>query len=251
MAEKNPTGLSVFLGKNDTDVMNWFNMIERSGQSRSRWVGALLIAYTQHTTINTGNSIFTPLDQLPPVKETDNSSSAPFSKKGSKKGTYGSWSHKDINGEFTVGSIVFIKLSNKKTIAALKEIQSGEVPASYIARAMIRRGFTGGSAIVLPDPSVIEPFYQDDKVDLYEDIINQQLSEVPSTPPVKSVAIIEAPPTPQVVSETPNTSPITPITNHTPTVEDSHTSQVEPKPGQEEESPPPDEEEFNPFLSFI
>lgn len=182
MEKKDPTNLSLAIGKNDTDIMNWFNMIEKSGQSRSRWVGALLVAYVNGETVNTGNCFHTPLSELPPIAEKADSDTTPFALKKPKAKSYG-WGCRDINGEFTVGSSVFIKLSNKKTISALKSVKAGEVPISYVVRAMIRRGFSGGDTVVCPDGQNIEKYYNKDFVQHYEELINQQLNSSTLTTP--------------------------------------------------------------------
>ena len=38
------TNIGIYIGEGDKDIAAWFNLLQRSGQSRARWVRALMAA---------------------------------------------------------------------------------------------------------------------------------------------------------------------------------------------------------------
>lgn len=247
MANKDPTTLSLAIGKNDTDIMNWFNMIQHSGQSRSRWVGALLLAYVQGEVVPTGNCLKTSLESLPKPAVKQVASTAPFQLKQSAKKSYG-WSHRDVNGDFTVGSSVAIKLSNKKMITALKTVKAGEIPVSYVVRAMIRRGFSGVDRDIMPDSSNIEKYYHRGEFEHYEALMDAQLNG-------GGILIMPQTRTGEEVSDNPSS-----IASALPEKSQTLAQKIESVKRTVQEGLPDDapsdededtQEDYNPFLNFI
>ena len=38
------TNIGIYIGEGDKDIAAWFNLLQRNGQSRARWVRALMAA---------------------------------------------------------------------------------------------------------------------------------------------------------------------------------------------------------------
>ena len=89
------TNIGIYIGEGDKDIAAWFNLLQRSGQSRARWVRALMAA----------NAMGKPLK----IGIVD--ARAPLIRDGPKKGDYVEpkggfkygWQIRGPDGEFVIG----------------------------------------------------------------------------------------------------------------------------------------------------
>lgn len=158
MASNAVSQLTIYISNDDADIAEWLNLIQSQGQSRSRWISALIVAYTRGEVVLTGNIVKKPWENLPPPAEIPKpTSNAPFELKGKSKQQ--AWKVKDINGGFTKGSNVFIRFSNTIATSALNKLrEESRVPISTIPKEMIRMGFSGGTSDYVPDVSIIAKY---------------------------------------------------------------------------------------------
>jgi len=148
--------ISINIGKHDRDIADWFNLLAKFGQSRSMWASALLMAYSQGHYLETGCVFATSTATPPPQKQQTISSQAVLLGSGNslqkrKSRKYG-WTVKGSAGEFVIGSVVTLRLTNKHIIEIYWDLRSQKIPISTLLKDMIRKGLRYGDIEVAPNP---------------------------------------------------------------------------------------------------
>ncbi len=148
--------ISINIGKHDSDIASWFNLLTKSGQSRSMWASALLMAYSQGYYLETGCVFATSTASSPPQKQQNISTQAVLLGSGNslqkrKSRKYG-WTVKGTAGEFIIGSVVTLRLTNKHIIEIYWTLRSQKIPISTLLKDMIRKGLRYGDIEVAPNP---------------------------------------------------------------------------------------------------
>ena len=150
--------ISINIGKHDNDIASWFNLLTKTGQSRSMWASALLLAYSQGNYLKTGCVIPTPATPPSPAPTTHQSSpnqallfGTGNSLEKKKRRNYG-WTVKGSHGEFTVGSVITLRLTNKRIIQIYWKLRADNIPISVLLKQLIRKGLRYGDIEVAPNP---------------------------------------------------------------------------------------------------
>lgn len=151
--------ISINIGKHDQDIASWFNLLAKSGQSRSMWASALLLAYSQGNYLETGCVLSAPepftnyhQKQQGPQKQAVLLGSG-NSQQRKKVRKYG-WTVKSSTGEFIIGSVVTLRLTNKNIIAIYWTLREKNIPISMLIKDMIRKGLRYGDIEVAPNPAL-------------------------------------------------------------------------------------------------
>lgn len=150
--------ISINIGKHDNDIASWFNLLTKTGQSRSMWASALLLAYSQGNYLETGCVFLPPAapSPSPPVVHQSSTNQALLFGTGNslqkkKRRTYG-WTIKGSHGEFTIGSVITLRLTNKQIIQIYWKLRADNIPVSVLLKELIRKGLRYGDIEVAPDP---------------------------------------------------------------------------------------------------
>lgn len=150
--------ISINIGKHDNDIASWFNLLTKAGQSRSMWANALLLAYSQGKYLETGCVLPPPATPPPPapvVHQHPSNQALLFGtgnslqKKKSRK--YG-WTVKGGHGEFTIGSVITLRLTNKEIIQIYWKLRADNIPISVLLKELIRKGLQYGDIEAAPNP---------------------------------------------------------------------------------------------------
>ncbi len=150
--------ISVNIGKHDTDIASWFNLLTKTGQSRSMWASALLLAYSQGNYLETGCVLSTSTRFAPSSPIVHQNPSTPSilfgsgnSQQRKKSRKYG-WTVKGSSGEFIVGSVITLRLTNKQIIKIYWDLRTNGIPVSILLKDLIRKGLRYGDIEVAPNP---------------------------------------------------------------------------------------------------
>ena len=150
--------ISINIGKHDNDIASWFNLLTRTTQSRSMWASALLLAYSQGNYLETGCVLSASASSPPPasvVHQSPPNQALLFGTGNSlqkKKGRNYGWTVKGSHGEFIVGSVITLRLTNRQIIQIYWKLRADDIPVSVLLKELIRKGLRYGDIEAAPNP---------------------------------------------------------------------------------------------------
>lgn len=165
-----PCNIGLMIGRGDEDIAAWFNLLKEGGQSRSRWISALLVAYKNEEDIDIGSVYIPPVKQNEPptspnidhihtksapnllfgVGNSQHQPTPPNQQITPVKFQYG-WHIKGLRGEYIVGSVINVRISKKKAIMVINQVkESGERVATFV-KILIRKHLRFEGENRLPD----------------------------------------------------------------------------------------------------
>ena len=153
--------ITLYIGKHDEDVARWFNLLMKSGQSRSLWGNALLVAIDQHLTLNLGVITDAPLEQdknaqmenkvQAPVGRSRFGGTGTASTVAKKNSANRGWSYRSEEGNLIVGSSFNLRITNRKQVELFHRLKSTGTSLSKQIKAAVREGIRVGKREKPPD----------------------------------------------------------------------------------------------------
>lgn len=136
------TNVGIYIGEGDKDIAAWFNLLQRSGQSRARWVRALMAA----------NALGKPLK----IGIVD--ARAPLIRDGPQKGDYVEpkggfkygWQIRGPDGEFVIGSVINLSIRGDEARDLLDEAWSNGHMLAPFVKSLIRNSLKFGDKEIPP-----------------------------------------------------------------------------------------------------
>ncbi len=154
VSDNGTVSISIHLGEGDKDVAEWFNMIQEAGQSRSLWGSALLLAYDRGEKLDVG-CVTTPKDYRPQKRQPE--TPAPYQPLLYGNGPIDTGRHRndgwEIKGEhteFIPGSVVVIRLTNKRVIKAYHKLRDEGWYISSVIKYTLKESLRRGDEQELP-----------------------------------------------------------------------------------------------------
>ncbi len=151
--------VSIHIMENDLDIAEWFNMLREAGRSRSLWCSALLLAYDRGERLSVG-CVTTPADYREPEQPATFQpllyGNGPLDKKTKKKRD--GWEIKNADKEFIPGSIVVVRLSNKRVIKAYEKLLKEGWQISTIIKYTLKQSLRYGEKQELPDERIARDY---------------------------------------------------------------------------------------------
>lgn len=201
------TNIGIYIGEGDKDIAAWFNLLQRNGQSRSKWVCGLLAAYALKKQLQIGIvDCRAPLIRDGPLAGDTVSQEGPFQ--------YG-WHVRGPNREYVIGSVISLSLHNDEIKDVLDEAwANGHKRASFI-KALIRNNLRTGDKDIPPRPEVLHRIWAEYLVAVNSKMTNTKKSkaidseptpERPKRPPIRK-------PAPNPKSEQPDSAPSQEVQN--------------------------------------
>jgi len=138
----NRTSIGIYIGAGDKDIAAWFNLLARNNMSRSKWVRALLAAYSLRQPLRIGV-----IDKRAPlIRDKDDPRDTISSSDLFKYG----WHIRGPNREFVIGSVVNISIRNDEIKETLDEAwANGHMLAPFI-KSLIRKNLKIGDQDIPP-----------------------------------------------------------------------------------------------------
>lgn len=159
LSSKGSITVSVNIGKGDTEIAAWFNMLRESGQSKSMWASAILLAYEKGELLDLGSISIESAEALRKRRKasalaggsalmygTGNISSRP-------RRLDAGWGNRGPNGEYIIGSTITVRLSNREAVKEYWKLREEGYHISTLLKDVIRQGLSRGDAPFPPDPA--------------------------------------------------------------------------------------------------
>ena len=194
----------IYIGKNDQDIADWLNMLDRHGINKARWLSALLIAYDKGTTIPIGSvttRLQTPNTTITEASETE-SVHSPKRHSASDTmmfgiSTYQGGSHKpnkgsraDTNKPLAIHSHLYTTISNKNALKVYKSLKQDGYYVAAVLKYTIRQCLETGEEEVAPNdviaeqllaPVALKPLKKPLPLKQAETTVSAQASRVPES----------------------------------------------------------------------
>lgn len=238
------TNIGIYIGEGDKDIAAWFNLLQRSGQSRARWVRALMAA----------NAMGKPLK----IGIVD--ARAPLIRDGPKKGDYVEpkggfkygWQIRGPDGEFVIGSVVNLSIRGDEARDLLDQAwTNGHMLAPFV-KSLIRGSLKFGDKEIPPKVDVMRQVWSEFLVSVNGKITGKKEKMSLSAKDKELVEDWAAEPKPVAQTKPkPKLEPKSSIKPEPQPVDPERTICFQPEPKEKEEPPKKPSLGRNPLLSQI
>lgn len=147
------TNIGIYIGADDKDIAAWFNLLQRNGMSRSKWVHGLLAAYALGKQIQIGI-----VDRRAPLIRDGPHPGDTVSSKGSFR--YG-WHVRGPNREYVIGSVVNLSVQNSEIKSVLDEAWANGHKLAPFIKSLIRSNLKIGEKEVPPKPDTLKRIWSE------------------------------------------------------------------------------------------
>ena len=163
--------VNIYLGKRDQDIVSWFNLLNKNGLSRSKWLSALLIAYESGLSLPIG-SVTTPtqnpisptsadkketsVPQEPAAKHKSASDTMIFGAEAYRiKSQKARREHQAGKGkQATINSHLYVCITNKKALESYERLKKSGYKIATIIKYAIRESLEIGEDDIAPDDAI-------------------------------------------------------------------------------------------------
>ena len=147
------TNIGIYIGEGDKDIAAWFNLLQRSGQSRARWVRALMAANALGKPLKIGI-----VDTRAPLIRAGPQKGDHVEPKGGFK--YG-WQIRGPEGEFVIGSVVNLSIRGDEARDLLDEAWSNGHMLAPFVKSLIRGSLKFGDKEIPPKADVMRQIWSE------------------------------------------------------------------------------------------
>lgn len=147
------TNIGIYIGEGDKDIAAWFNLLQRSGQSRARWVRALMAANALGKPLKIGI-----VDTRAPLIRDGPQKGDHVEPKGGFK--YG-WQIRGPEGEFVIGSVVNLSIRGDEARDLLDEAWSNGHMLAPFVKSLIRGSLKFGDKEIPPKADVMRQIWSE------------------------------------------------------------------------------------------
>lgn len=149
----NSTNIGIYISADDKDIAAWFNLLQRSHQSRSKWVCGLLAAYSMGKTLQIGI-----VDRKAPLIRDGAEAGDTVTPTGQFH--YG-WHIRGPNREFVIGSVVSVTIRNSEVQDVLDEAWANGHKLATFIKALIRSNLKTGEKDVPPKSDALRRLWSE------------------------------------------------------------------------------------------
>ena len=144
--------IGIRIGKEDDDVLNWFNMLRENGLSLSLWVSQLIMAYVNNVEIDIGTI---ESKKQPTVNTTIGAPGIMFGV-GSSASSDKQLPKKKSKAPYKENDLIQIRIYNKNAEYALKALRERGQASATVIKRLIRRYAKYGQQSSPPTRKAIE-----------------------------------------------------------------------------------------------
>ena len=174
------TNIGIYLGAGDKDIAAWFNLLQRNGMSRSKWVHGLLAAYALGKPIQIGI-----VDSRAPLIRNGPKSGDTVSSKGSFR--YG-WHVRGPNREYVIGSVVNLSVQNNEIKSILDQAWANGHKLAPFIKSLIRSNLKIGEKEVPPKPDTLRRIWSEYLVSINKEMTAKKKAQTLSPPKSEDLA---------------------------------------------------------------
>lgn len=242
------TNIGIYIGEGDKDIAAWFNLLQRSGQSRARWVRALMAANALGKPLKIGI-----VDARAPLIRDGPQKGDHVEPKGGFK--YG-WQIRGPDGEFVIGSVINLSIRGDEARDLLDEAWSNGHMLAPFVKSLIRSSLKFGDKEIPPKQDAMRQIWAEFLVSINGKMTGRKEKmclPAKSDAPVEDWAADTKPAAQTVLPKDmpPPTEPEPEMQPIPRTVDSERTISFQPEPEREVEPPKKPSLGRNPLLSQI
>ena len=147
--------IGIRIGKEDDDVLNWFNMLRENGLSLSLWVSQLIMAYVNNVEIDIGTIAVKKRTTGNVTTNTSNTTGIMFGV-GSSASSDKQLPKKKSKAPYKENDLIQIRIYNKNAEYALKALRERGQASATVIKRLIRRYAKYGQQSSPPTRKAIE-----------------------------------------------------------------------------------------------
>lgn len=168
--------IGIYIGEDDKDIAAWFNLLQRSGQSRSKWVRGLLAAYALGKPLQIGI-----IDRRAPLIRDGPMSGDTVSPEGR---FHHGWHVRGPNREYVIGSVINVSVESSDIQDVLDEAwENGHRRAPFV-KSLIRGSLKVGDKDVPPKPDTLRRVWSEYLVSVNGKMTNRKKAQgLPASEP--------------------------------------------------------------------
>lgn len=147
--------IGIRIGKEDDDVLNWFNMLRENGLSLSLWVSQLIMAYVNDVEIDIGTIAVKKQTTGNVTTNTSNTTGIMFGV-GSSASSDKQLPKKKSKAPYKENDLIQIRIYNKNAEYALRALRERGQASATVIKRLIRRYAKYGQQTFPPTRKAIE-----------------------------------------------------------------------------------------------
>lgn len=156
--------IGIYIGPDDLDIAEWFNMLQKHGMSRAKWARGLFAAYALSQPLDIGTIALNPAPSVTSPNPTDSNLlfGVGSSQKDNSHDRYGyGWHIRGPNREFVQGSVINVSVCKDEILPIIDMVWSNGHQLATFFKALIRKNLKYGDKNIPPKFESLQKVYSD------------------------------------------------------------------------------------------